>query len=152
MDMFGALYKFHFLKLRFFYFPDAELWLSFWSEVHYNSLYEIQGLCTMNSLLFKCQPQEILGCSLKFTLTATELLFLFYSCSSSTEAKEETLVVLEEVIVVGVGMCPYHACIIIILSLRILFSSYSYIVFIAESWTLFILFIDCFSLNLDYLL
>lgn len=44
-----------------FYFPDAELWLSFWSEVHYNSLYEIQGLCTMNSLLFKCQPQENFG-------------------------------------------------------------------------------------------
>ncbi|CAN7130817.1 unnamed protein product [Brassica rapa subsp. narinosa] len=38
----------------------AELWLSFWSEVHYNSLYDIQGFG-----------------------------------SSSAEAKEKTLVVLE---------------------------------------------------------
>ncbi|KAF9620491.1 hypothetical protein IFM89_013108 [Coptis chinensis] len=32
------------ISLRVLYFLHAELWLSFWSEVHYNSLYEMQDV------------------------------------------------------------------------------------------------------------
>lgn len=33
-----------YLFVLILYMFVAELWLSFWSEVHYNSLYELQGL------------------------------------------------------------------------------------------------------------
>jgi len=32
-------------------FSAVELWLSFWSEVHYNSLYELQGQLLLTSSL-----------------------------------------------------------------------------------------------------
>ncbi|TYK28334.1 OTU domain-containing protein [Cucumis melo var. makuwa] len=61
--------------------PKRELWLSFWSEVHYNSLYEIQGL------------------------VYAEIHFLVLRVarrSSSTKTKKKTLVVLGKWIVVSI--------------------------------------------------
>ncbi|XP_048594882.1 glutathione peroxidase homolog BsaA-like [Brassica napus] len=64
----------------------AELWLSFWSEVHYNSLYDIQGL----SCVYEVKQNG------GFVLEDTDYdLLSECSGSSSAEAKEKTLAVLE---------------------------------------------------------
>ncbi|KAG6748562.1 hypothetical protein POTOM_048490 [Populus tomentosa] len=76
--------------------PKRELWLSFWSEVHYNSLYEIRGpmrFCT-----------KMPGSNIR--------------CSCSTEAEEETLVVLDEAETVDFGNKLFLSCKVIDFVLR----------------------------------